>query len=100
MESLSLSLLITCPSIHSIIPPCKFLFLFALRTEMNCTIAVDFTASNGNATNASSLHYMTSSHPSLYARALSAVGEILQDYDRLGIDAHYECLFEPGMLKR
>ena len=50
---------------------------------MHCTIAVDFTASNGNPQSTTSLHYNHPHSPNLYERALRAVGEIIQDYDRL-----------------
>ena len=51
---------------------------------MNFTVAIDFTASNGNPTHRSSLHYRNSYEPNLYARSLQAVGEIIQDYDTWG----------------
>lgn len=51
------------------------------RTQVHCTIAVDFTASNGDPRTPTSLHYLDANHPNLYARALRAVGEIIQDYD-------------------
>lgn len=50
-------------------------------TQLNCSVAIDFTASNGNPTQQSSLHYIHPHQPNLYARALQAVGEIIQDYD-------------------
>ena len=52
-------------------------------TQLNCTIAIDFTYSNGVATLPESLHFhRPPQQPSQYARALCAVGEIIQDYDR------------------
>ena len=57
------------------------LYMF-FSMQINFTVAIDFTASNGNPQNPQSLHYMTVNHPSLYSRALQAVGEIVQDYDR------------------
>lgn len=51
------------------------------RTQLNCTIAIDFTASNGAPTQPSSLHYIHPHFPNQYHRALTAVGEIIQDYD-------------------
>ena len=56
--------------------------LLSYRMEVHCTIAVDFTASNGDPRSSTSLHYMNPYEPNLYARALKAVGEIIQDYDR------------------
>ncbi|XP_064632311.1 copine-8-like isoform X2 [Lineus longissimus] len=50
-------------------------------TQIHCTISIDFTASNGNPQSPTSLHYMSPYQPNQYARALRAVGEIIQDYD-------------------
>lgn len=60
-----------------------FTFLDYIKggTQVNCTIAVDFTASNGDPRSPQSLHYNNPQHPNLYARALRSVGEIIQDYD-------------------
>ncbi|XP_039211097.1 copine-9 isoform X5 [Crotalus tigris] len=52
-----------------------------LRTQLNFTVAIDFTASNGNPSQPTSLHYMSPYQLSSYAMALKAVGEIIQDYD-------------------
>ena len=52
------------------------------RMQMNFTVAIDFTASNGNPSQPSSLHYMNPYQPNQYAAAIQAVGEIIQDYDR------------------
>ena len=37
--------------------------------------------SNGHPSSPNSLHYYTSSSPTLYERAMQAVGSIIQDYD-------------------
>ncbi|KAA0721179.1 Copine-8 [Triplophysa tibetana] len=50
-------------------------------TQINFTVAIDFTASNGNPAKPTSLHYMTPYQLNAYAMALKAVGEIIQDYD-------------------
>ncbi|KAJ8301692.1 hypothetical protein KUTeg_020679 [Tegillarca granosa] len=50
-------------------------------TQLHCTFAVDFTASNGDPKSPSSLHYMNPYQPNPYATALRAVGNIIQDYD-------------------
>ncbi|XP_030645887.1 copine-8 [Chanos chanos] len=50
-------------------------------TQINFTVAIDFTASNGNPSQPTSLHYMSPYHMNAYAMALRAVGEIIQDYD-------------------
>ena len=44
-------------------------------------VGVDFTASNGDPREPTSLHYLNPSGPNDYVQALSAVGEICQDYD-------------------
>uniref|UniRef100_A0A4W5RWZ6 Copine family member 9 n=1 Tax=Hucho hucho TaxID=62062 RepID=A0A4W5RWZ6_9TELE len=52
------------------------------RTQLNFTVAIDFTASNGNPSQPTSLHYMSPYQMNAYAMALKAVGEIIQDYDK------------------
>ncbi|KAF5921868.1 hypothetical protein HPG69_013042 [Diceros bicornis minor] len=46
-------------------------------------VAIDFTASNGDPRNSCSLHYIHPYQPNEYLKALVAVGEICQDYDRI-----------------
>uniref|UniRef100_A0A6Q2XF73 C2 domain-containing protein n=1 Tax=Esox lucius TaxID=8010 RepID=A0A6Q2XF73_ESOLU len=60
-----------------------FLFspFFSFRTQIHFTVAIDFTASNGNPSQSTSLHYMNPYQMNAYAMALKAVGEIIQDYD-------------------
>ena len=58
-----------------------FYLSFNFRTQLNCTIAIDFTASNGDPKSPSSLHYHSVYHPSPYCNALRAVGNIIKDYD-------------------
>ncbi|GLH04051.1 Copine-8 [Gryllus bimaculatus] len=50
-------------------------------TQLHCTIAIDFTGSNGDPQAPDSLHYFGSPIPNQYEQALTAVGEIIQDYD-------------------
>lgn len=50
-------------------------------TQINFTVAIDFTASNGHPAQPTSLHYMSPYQLNTYAMALKAVGEIIQDYD-------------------
>ncbi|XP_076870261.1 copine-9-like [Brachyhypopomus gauderio] len=50
-------------------------------TQLNFTVAIDFTASNGNPAQPTSLHYMSPYQMNIYAMALKAVGEVIQDYD-------------------
>ena len=50
--------------------------------ELSFTVAIDFTASNGNPASPSSLHYNDpSGNPNQYLTAIRAVGDIIQDYD-------------------
>lgn len=61
---------------------CSFLDYIQSGTEMNFTVAIDFTASNGNPSSPSSLHYLNPyGTPNQYAAAIQAVGNIIQDYD-------------------
>ena len=57
------------------------------RMDLNFTVAIDFTASNLESTDVKSLHYLDPQQPSLYAQALQAVGDIIQDYDRCCLTA-------------
>ncbi|XP_037044679.1 copine-9-like [Bradysia coprophila] len=50
-------------------------------TQMHFAVAVDFTQSNGNYTNAGSLHYLYEDSLNPYQIALQSVGEIVQNYD-------------------
>lgn len=45
-------------------------------------VAIDFTASNGDPRSEHSLHFINPREPNEYLQALSAVGQICQDYDR------------------
>uniref|UniRef100_A0A8D2DGE1 Copine-7 n=1 Tax=Sciurus vulgaris TaxID=55149 RepID=A0A8D2DGE1_SCIVU len=49
--------------------------------QIHCTVAIDFTASNGDPRNSCSLHHIDPGQPNEYLRALLAVGEVCQDYD-------------------
>lgn len=49
--------------------------------QLNFTVGVDFTASNGNPSNPQSLHYLSMHQPNEYMQAILAVGTIIQDYD-------------------
>ncbi|XP_038041757.2 copine-9 isoform X4 [Anas platyrhynchos] len=61
----------------------EFTFVDYIRggTQLNFTVAIDFTASNGMPSQPTSLHYASPYQLSAYALALKAVGEIIQDYD-------------------
>jgi len=50
--------------------------------QVNFTVAVDFTGSNGNPKSPQSLHFQDpSGRPNQYVTAINAVGGIVQDYD-------------------
>ncbi|XP_031572817.1 copine-3-like [Actinia tenebrosa] len=49
--------------------------------QLNFSVGVDFTLSNGDPTEPHSLHYMKQNKPNEYIKALTSVGEICQDYD-------------------
>ena len=56
--------------------------------QINFTVAIDFTASNGEPTSPTSLHYIDPVNPNEYTMALVSVGEICENYDRLYIHKH------------
>ena len=49
--------------------------------QMHFTVAVDFTASNGDPRDPSSNHAFSATGENEYSQAIRAVGEIIQDYD-------------------
>ncbi|RDD40595.1 Copine-8 [Trichoplax sp. H2] len=49
--------------------------------QVNFTVGIDFTASNGDPRRANSLHYNVPGQENLYMKALKAVGEVCQEYD-------------------
>ncbi|XP_038067397.1 copine-8-like isoform X1 [Patiria miniata] len=61
----------------------QYTFLDYIRggCQLSFTVAIDFTASNGDPRQPTSLHYMNPYTPNAYLRALWAVGEVIQDYD-------------------
>lgn len=60
----------------------SFLDFIQSGMQMNFTVAIDFTASNGNPQSPTSLHYFNPyGQLNQYAAAISAVGNITQDYD-------------------
>ena len=48
---------------------------------MNFSVAVDFTASNGDPKSPNSLHHRSKTGENQYTTAISSVGHIIQDYD-------------------
>ena len=66
----------------SIVTVPSFLDYIQGGTQVNFTVAVDFTGSNGHPQDYQSLHYNDpSGQPNQYVTAIRAVGEIIQDYD-------------------
>ncbi|EEC13239.1 copine, putative, partial [Ixodes scapularis] len=57
-----------------------FLDYIQKGTQLHFTVAVDFTASNGDPRTPQSLHYM-GQQANVYTLAIQAVGDIIQDYD-------------------
>jgi hypothetical protein len=49
--------------------------------QMKLNVALDFTGSNGDPRNPSSLHFMSPTTPNQYVNAVVSVGDILVDYD-------------------
>ena len=49
--------------------------------NLSLTVGIDFTASNGGATNPTSLHYILGPRPNQYQSTLTEVGMILLEYD-------------------
>ncbi|XP_071960282.1 copine-8-like isoform X2 [Antedon mediterranea] len=50
-------------------------------TQVNFTVAIDFTASNGAPQQPNSLHHIGHNRQNAYEQAILAVGQIVQDYD-------------------
>ncbi|XP_021950663.1 copine-8 isoform X2 [Folsomia candida] len=59
----------------------SFLDYIQSGVQLHFTVAVDFTASNGDPNNPQSLHYRHPQMDNQYSLAIKAVGEIIQDYD-------------------
>lgn len=49
--------------------------------ELNLSVAIDFTGSNGTPSHPNSLHYMDPMKPNQYQIAINAVASILLNYD-------------------
>lgn len=49
--------------------------------ELNFVVAVDFTGSNGDPRQPSSLHFINPMAPNQYQNAIMTVGTVIQDYD-------------------
>jgi len=49
--------------------------------QINFTVAIDFTGSNGDPRRSDSLHFINPNYPNQYVSALRSVGMVCQDYD-------------------
>ncbi|XP_066274481.1 copine-3-like isoform X1 [Branchiostoma lanceolatum] len=49
--------------------------------QINFTVGIDFTGSNGNPQDPASLHYLGHGQPNQYQLAIRSVGGVVQDYD-------------------
>jgi hypothetical protein len=49
--------------------------------QLNLSVAIDFTASNGSPAHNTSLHFIDPYKPNQYQKAIMAVGNILLNYD-------------------
>ncbi|KAG0306153.1 hypothetical protein BGZ99_001889 [Dissophora globulifera] len=58
-----------------------FLDFFTGGGEINLTVAIDFTASNGDPWQSKSLHFMNPTGENEYKKVIRSVGDILQHYD-------------------
>ncbi|CAG8479914.1 12441_t:CDS:2 [Acaulospora colombiana] len=58
-----------------------FLDYISGGAEIQLSVAIDFTASNGNPHDPRSLHYINGFRQNDYQRAISSVGKILESYD-------------------
>jgi len=65
-----------------VVPRPSFLDFIRGGCEINFTVAIDFTASNGDPRDLRSLHYMDPrGRPNDYVQAIRAVGQVLEYYD-------------------
>ncbi|KAG0245579.1 Copine-8 [Mortierella sp. GBA43] len=65
----------------SIEEPPSFIDFISGGGTLGLTVAIDFTQSNGDYADPSSLHYKSRDGENLYTRAIRSVGNILQCYD-------------------
>eukprot|EP00112_Aurelia_sp_Birch-Aquarium-sp1_P019041 Seg4633.1 transcript_id=Seg4633.1/GoldUCD/mRNA.D3Y31 product=Copine-3 protein_id=Seg4633.1/GoldUCD/D3Y31 len=59
----------------------SFLDFINRGCQINFTVAIDFTGSNGDPNTPNSLHYINPYQPNEYTVALLSVGEVCEDYD-------------------
>ena len=49
--------------------------------ELSMMIAIDYTGSNGNPTDPSSLHYVNSNQKNAYQSIITSIGQVIEEYD-------------------
>ena len=60
---------------------CTFLDYIMGGCQLNFTVGVDFTGSNGDPSSPDSLHYISPNGVNEYLTAIWSVGLVIQDYD-------------------
>ena len=62
-------------------PLLSFVDYLRAGVEITCSVAIDFTASNGNRKDPNSLHFIRPDAPNQYEKAILEIGGILENYD-------------------
>ena len=70
--------------VSQIIQESSFLDHLTQGMQLNVSLGIDFTASNGLPTNNNSLHYFSEDKESEYAQAIRSLAEVLKAYDSDG----------------
>lgn len=70
-----------CVESIKIVKVASFLEFIYGGMQINFTVGVDFTGSNGDPKSPNSLHYINPYQPNEYMQAIQAVGAVCQDYD-------------------
>lgn len=65
----------------SVVKESSFLDFVLAGLQINFTVGIDFTGSNGDPRDPKSLHYIHPHMPNQYIRAIETVGAVIQDYD-------------------
>lgn len=72
---------VICIKQCQVVKECTFLDYIMGGCQINFTIAIDFTGSNGDPRTPESLHYINPEGYNEYLTAIWAVGNVIQDYD-------------------
>lgn len=64
-----------------VVSPPSFASMLQDGWQVSLAVSIDFTGSNGNPRQPSSLHFMDPTSPNQYVRAIMGVGETLMEYD-------------------